>query len=640
MEDCTIQRMEEHGTTAVRCLRQANWYDTYSSIAQDELYGSQQSLLPRAPLPTYQSPLAFRESHVGTQSQNGAGVTQPEPAYTHHGAVNLGRSEKRLSIITVGLPPQSTTSRAMPASSDASSGVSISREPTPEPVKTMLAKQPPGTYVYVTHTSWSNTSQGSSLIDCTQAQKRHAYALEPMDSFADRIASGTELDSFVERYPLPAVQGYETWNQMRYGFFSVYRRLHVLVLLINVAAIFATIAITSIRPGWMTYGSAVTAAGANLFVSAVCRFEHFINLLFSLACSLPHRTPLLIRRHAAKVYSYGGVHSGCGIAALFWYIFFAVLATSQFTDSTVPEQYALIGSTAAVLFMLTLVIVMAHPLIRQRRHDWWELAHRFGAWAAVGLVWAQAIVLSVVAARQADQHSALILVKTPTFWFLIFITAIVIHPWLYLRHRKVEAEKLSSHALRLHIPNKKLGTCEAIKLSDAPLTENHGFACIPNANGEKGFSIIVSNAGDWTKDIINNPPSKIWFRGAPTAGVMKVALMFKPLVIVATGSAIGPCLSFLQSNPGFPVRLIWSARFPEATYGLKIMEAALEADRDAIIIDTNQTGHPDLTALTYALYREIRAEAVVLISNPKVTKQVVYALETREVPIFGAIFDS
>jgi hypothetical protein len=35
-----------------------------------------------------------------------------------------------------------------------------------------------------------------------------------------------------------------------------------------------------------------------------------------------------------------------------------------------------------------------------------------------------------------------------------------------------------------------------------------------------------------------------------------------------------------------------------------------------------------------------RGEAVVVISNQKVTKKVVYGLETRGVPAYGAIFDS
>jgi len=37
---------------------------------------------------------------------------------------------------------------------------------------------------------------------------------------------------------------------------------------------------------------------------------------------------------------------------------------------------------------------------------------------------------------------------------------------------------------------------------------------------------------------------------------------------------------------------------------------------------------------------ESDCEAAVVISNPTVTKRVVYGLETRGIPAFGAIFDS
>ena len=88
------------------------------------------------------------------------------------------------------------------------------------------------------------------------------------------------------------------------------------------------------------------------------------------------------------------------------------------------------------------------------------------------------------------------------------------------------------------------------------------------------------------------------------------------------------------------MRIIWSARSPEKTYGSEIMRVVLRADKRAIIIDTKKTGHPDLTALAWAMYEGIRAEAVVIISNPAVTRKVVFEMECRGVAAFGAIFDS
>ena len=73
---------------------------------------------------------------------------------------------------------------------------------------------------------------------------------------------------------------------------------------------------------------------------------------------------------------------------------------------------------------------------------------------------------------------------------------------------------------------------------------------------------------------------------------------------------------------------------------MDILRSVMRADREAIIVDTKETGHPDLPALTWAVMEQVAAEAVIVISNPKVTKMVVFELERRGVAAFGAIFDS
>lgn len=40
------------------------------------------------------------------------------------------------------------------------------------------------------------------------------------------------------------------------------------------------------------------------------------------------------------------------------------------------------------------------------------------------------------------------------------------------------------------------------------------------------------------------------------------------------------------------------------------------------------------------MVQQFNAEAVVFVSNKPVTEEVVYALEARKVPTYGAIFDS
>lgn len=120
---------------------------------------------------------------------------------------------------------------------------------------------------------------------------------------------------------------------------------------------------------------------------------------------------------------------------------------------------------------------------------------------------------------------------------------------------------------------------------------------------------------------------------------MRIATLFNRVVLVGTGSGIGPLLGHIQV-PTCPFRLVWSTPNPLATFGKEVVEAVYRADAGAVIHDTKTQGRPDLVQLTWEAVQEFDAEAVVVISNEKLTKKVVYGMETRGVPAYGAIWDS
>jgi len=381
------------------------------------------------------------------------------------------------------------------------------------------------------------------------------------------------------------------------------------------------------------------------------RHEHMINLLFHLALFQPACIPLAIRRNVAKIpYNNGGVHSGTAISALLWYILYAVLLVRQF-HGTHGETIAVSATTALTLILLLLIITTSHPAIRRRYHDAWEMSHRYGGWTAVGTIWAQTLTIGIATAHRTHRPTSRILLTTPTFWFLILITLSLIYPWLRLRRLPVaQATQLSPHALELRFArDAAIPSCVGARLSHNPLKENHGFATIPlpsheaSQQGQQGYTILISKAGDWTTHIIQNPPTHIWRRGAPVLGVMRLASLFRPLIVVATGSGIGPALSFLNAHPSHPQRILWCARAPTVTYGRDIMWQVLRADPRAVIVDSavvKGARGAKLCGWVYAMVVQSRAEAVMVISNPMGTREVVFAMEARGVAAFGAVFDS
>lgn len=111
--------------------------------------------------------------------------------------------------------------------------------------------------------------------------------------------------------------------------------------------------------------------------------------------------------------------------------------------------------------------------------------------------------------------------------------------------------------------------------------EWHGFATVPEP-GKKGYSLVVSRAGDWTAKQIDNPPSSLWVRGVPAFGVLRIVPLFRRVVLVATGSGIGPCAPTIFEQR-VPMKLLWTSPNVRETFGDKLVDSILEKSPDAVI---------------------------------------------------------
>lgn len=397
--------------------------------------------------------------------------------------------------------------------------------------------------------------------------------------------------------------------------------------------------------GAPTMANVKNATSANILACILMRQENAVNIVYEIFTCVPHWFPLVVRRKLAKVYHYGGVHSGCGVAAVFWFVLYTILATIDFAEN--PRHGLPVANVITCYLCVTMfffILVGAYPKIRIKFHDHFEAVHRFAGWAALVILWAQTFIIAVHTFKTTDVSLAHAILTAPSFWFLLLSTCCTFLSWSRLRHRAVRAEVLSPHATRLHFEYRNMPPFYGLKISDRPLLEWHAFATIPEADG-KGFSVVVSNAGDWTRKTIQEPPKKLWTRGYPLHGLLYTSRLFRQIVLVATGSGIGPCLSLMHSNKT-PRRIFWSTRDPVQTYGQGVVDTVMNADPNAVIWNTSVKGeagkrnHPDMVLETWKLIVECNAEAVFIISNPKVTKKVVYGMESRGMAAYGAIFDS
>lgn len=426
---------------------------------------------------------------------------------------------------------------------------------------------------------------------------------------------------------VPPKKGKPGWRALRHRAFSLYRRFFSIVLFANSIAI---IVLVRFCPKGKELESLGVATATNLTVAILMRQDHVVNALFKMACSVPTSTPLFIRRVLAKVYHIGGLHSGCAVAATIWLILFSTAATLM--SASIGVQVI----SYIIVTLLIAILASAYPSFRARLHNRFELIHRFAGWTALALFWAQATL--VVNEVKGASPLGLALCRSPNIWLLAITTFSIALPWLRLRQVTVRPDVLSNHAIRLYFEYCTPVVGSAVRLSSHPLVEWHAFATIAKP-GQSGFSVLVSNAGDWTSKQIRTAPTKIWVRGVPACGVLRIAPLFKAIVLVATGSGIGPCLPVIYAR-AVPTRIFWSTPNPQDNFGEEIIQAIMDADEAAVIHNTKTMGRPDMVAITYKLLKESRAEAVCVISNKKLTQMIVYAMESRGIPAFGAIFDS
>lgn len=137
-------------------------------------------------------------------------------------------------------------------------------------------------------------------------------------------------------------------RNLRYMFFSVYRRLFGITFAANMAVFIALIGTHQANTGKIAY-----AVLSNFTVSILIRQEYIINTLFAIFTAWPSSTPLAIRKISARIFHIGGrkcrliflsrhaeltrdtpVHSGCSISGTIWFVLFVAIGTREYTHGT------------------------------------------------------------------------------------------------------------------------------------------------------------------------------------------------------------------------------------------------------------------------------------------------------------------
>ncbi|RDB21480.1 Linear gramicidin synthase subunit D [Hypsizygus marmoreus] len=504
--------------------------------------------------------------------------------------------------------------------------------PPPVPTKSKMRTPSPGlanpAFVYQA----SNNDSGSVKVrEWNPADHVEIFVNLPLKKEINPSAleDQTSIWAGYKQDVLPDNREGQFLHNIRFRAAYLFRRFFGLVFLTNLL-IFIIIASKGANAGQIS-----KIVVGNIFVAVLMRQDYIVEAFFLICFIVPLSWPLSVRRAvAASIYHLGGLHFGAGASAVLWQILFAAQATKEMshghrtTSGTLAIAYL-------ILILLLVITLFSHSKLRHRFRNNFEAVHGFLGWNAINLIFIQVILL---ANDYRSQHQSLgmALAQSATFWLVLMMMASLAVPWIRLRKVDVVyCERLSSHAMRMYFDYVTPRPGSFVKLSDKPLAEWHSFATLPEP-GKPGFSVVVSQAGDWAVRQISSPPTKMWIRGIPTSGVMRIATMFRRIVLVATGSGIGPCIPVVLEKK-LPIRLLWIGSNVRETFGNKLVDTIVEANPQAVIYNTRQYGKPDMLKLTYRLVKEFEAEAVVIISNRKLTEKVVYEMMSRGIPAFGAM---
>jgi hypothetical protein len=471
-------------------------------------------------------------------------------------------------------------------------------------------------------------AQFQSLVDASEPTA---------DDLAEVVSErNVPAEHRADRMPLPEWTG-RLRRLLKAPWAMHYNRLIVLVLVAN--ALLAVYGIGHWEPFSSALGTLGVVAQSNIALAIIFRQQYVINVLGWLSTLPPVTWPIRVRWTLGKYYHFGGLHVGFAFSGTLWYLAFVAMVIYGYVDDKGGVDLAVVVVSSVVASLILVIVFMARPSFRSKNHDRFEATHRFGGWTVLVLVWVNTIVF---ATSRSNGSAVSAVLSAPTFWILLLTTAGVIWPWVLLRKVPLTVECPSSHLAILHLRQDfkpPVGTTRSI--SRRPLYGWHPFANIPvpKGSGERGYRMTVSRAGDWTGAMIDDPPPYVWVRGIPTVGVINVKKLFSKVVVVTTGSGIGPALGYLLAAET-PSQLVWATRDPTETYGAALVDEILTSQPEAIIWNTDELGRPDMLRLAYRAYINSGAEAVICVSNKKLTWYVVHGLEQRGIPAFGPVWDS
>ncbi|CAF0817264.1 unnamed protein product [Rotaria sp. Silwood1] len=370
-----------------------------------------------------------------------------------------------------------------------------------------------------------------------------------------------------------------------------------------------------------------TIAVCELFFGVLVRNEIFIASLHLLVAL----TPCFKYEFNRMLHCIGGLHVSSAFAAFFWLLI-----------SLICERH---GSGVRItggiiLFLILCISSTAMPIVRRRFHNTFERIHRYIGWTSLFILIVHVIFIQL---DNFNSFSTKALFNVPVLILLVIIIIILL-PWICIRKVLVQYDQPSKDLTILTFPRAiyPYGSFTRISLDGY---EWHAFAIALSDPCMDQHSVLVAAAGDWTKTLAddyrnNKLPQYVWIRQIKGLGFMYSIHAYRRVLIVCTGSGIAPALPYIKDPlPTTHTHLLWIAKKHEEIYGEYIWKLVQKLHPHYTLHDTSVNGRPG-PQLVEDQFWKTNSEAVFVVSNEKFTIEVINALWRKDIPCFGALFDS
>ncbi|KAJ6577540.1 hypothetical protein B0H19DRAFT_1120308 [Mycena capillaripes] len=416
--------------------------------------------------------------------------------------------------------------------------------------------------------------------------------------------------------------------------FNTYRKFFTVVVALNLAGLL--LAIT----GHWEYPRRYTGAFVlgNLQAAILVRNELFGRFLYLVVNTLFAKwTPLWFRLACTSTLQHlGGIHSSCATSGAVWLVYRIVLVILNVQHF--PASIITAGVVTSVAVFIS--IFSALPWVRESHHNIFEGYHRLVGWLGLASTWVFVVLGdSYDLATHSFNPDGVRVIRQQDFWFAAAMTIFVCIPWFTVRKVHVQIEIPSSKVAVLRFEH---GMQQGLlaRISRGGLMEYHAFGVISKGRQSGEHYLICGVQGDFTKSLVENPPSHIWTRQLKFAGVSNTSTLYRRGIRVCTGTGLGAALSTCLQSPNW--YLIWIGSDQAKTFGPTIsalIHDNLPPTQYTLWDSKERGGRPDIMKLIKETYVSWDAEVVFITSNLGGNTEMMQGCKKAGIPAFGTLWD-